>query len=154
MEYYKELRKYVGHRPIILPGAVVIIVNADGEVLLQERKDGTWGLPGGLMDLGESFEETARREVAEETGLRLGELALVDVFSGSKYYLKLRNGDELYSATALYATTQYEGTLKADDSESNDVRFFPLDRLPEPLGRGCKEFLEAYRKKMPSSQLP
>lgn len=53
MEYYKELRKYVGHRPIILPGSVVIIVNDIGEILLQERNDGSWGLPGGLMNLGE-----------------------------------------------------------------------------------------------------
>lgn len=69
MEYYKYLRQYVGHQPIILPGSVVIILNEQKEVLLQKRHDGTWGLPGGLMDLGESFEEVAKREVFEETGL-------------------------------------------------------------------------------------
>ncbi|WP_321166921.1 NUDIX domain-containing protein [Oceanobacillus kimchii] len=38
-------------------------------MLLQKRHDGSWGLPGGLMDLEESFEEVAMREVFEETGL-------------------------------------------------------------------------------------
>ncbi|MFJ7407744.1 MULTISPECIES: hypothetical protein [unclassified Lysinibacillus] len=50
MEYFKYLRHYVGHKPIILPGSVVIILNDKNELLLQ-KNDGTWGLPGGLMDL-------------------------------------------------------------------------------------------------------
>jgi 8-oxo-dGTP pyrophosphatase MutT (NUDIX family) len=63
LEYYKELRKFVGHRPLILPGSVVIIVNEKGELLLQERDKYFWVLPGGLMNLGESLVETAKREV-------------------------------------------------------------------------------------------
>ena len=50
MEYYKELRKYVGHRPLILPGSVVLILNSKDEVLLQERELGvlrlTWWTNG------------------------------------------------------------------------------------------------------------
>lgn len=84
-EYYKELRKYVGQRPLLLPGATVIVENAEGEILLQARHDDTWGLPGGLMEPGESF---------EETGLTLGTMTLIEVFSGKAYYRKLRNGDE------------------------------------------------------------
>ncbi|WP_212119884.1 NUDIX domain-containing protein [Niallia circulans] len=82
MEYYKYLRQYVGHRPIILPGSNVIILNHQNEVLLQKRHDGYWGLPGGLMDLGESFEEVAKREVFEETGLVVENLTLLNIFSG------------------------------------------------------------------------
>lgn len=61
MEYYKFLRQYVGTKPLILPGSVVIIGNGKGEVLLQKRPEGRWGLPGGLMELGESFEEVAKK---------------------------------------------------------------------------------------------
>ena len=52
MECYKEMRKYVGRHPLILPGVVVIIQNEFVEILLQEKTSGVFGLPGGLMDLG------------------------------------------------------------------------------------------------------
>ncbi|MFJ7664271.1 NUDIX hydrolase [Lysinibacillus sp. NPDC097162] len=111
MEYFKYLRQYVGHQPIILPGSVVIILNDKNELLLQKRNDGTWGLPGGLMDLGESFEEVAKKEVFEETGLLVHNLKLLNVFSGSEYYLKVSNGDELYSITAVYYTKEFSGEM-------------------------------------------
>lgn len=144
VEYYKYLRQYVGHRPIILPGSVVIILNERNEVLLQKRHDGSWGLPGGLMDLGESFEETAKREVFEETGLAVENLKLLNVFSGSEYYLKVQNGDELYSVTALYFTKEVSGELKADNSESVDLRYFALTNLPDGLTGEYRGFIEEY----------
>lgn len=147
MDYVKNLREMVGHRPLILPGAVVIIENDRGEILLQHRRDGDWGLPGGLMELGESYEETARREVWEETGLRIGELTFVDVFSGPEYYLKVENGDELYSVTAVFTTRKYQGTLKVDLQESIKMEFFRLNDLPTGLTATYQHFVDTYLKK-------
>ncbi|WP_079509280.1 NUDIX hydrolase [Mesobacillus jeotgali] len=144
MGYIAELRKLVGHRPLILPGAVVMVFNEKDELLLQLRSDGGWGLPGGLMELGESLEETARREVQEETGLIVGSLQLEGVFSGSEYYLKVANGDELYSVTTVYSTREYEGILKIDDCESIDLKFFRLDNLPKELQLGYLKYIQAY----------
>ena len=144
MEYYKYLRTYVGHKPIILPGSVVIILNNRNEVLLQKRHDGYWGLPGGLMDLGESFEEVAKREVFEETGLIVENLQLLNVFSGSKYYLKVSNGDELYSVTAVFYTRDVSGDMNIDYSESIKVQYFSINNLPNELTDEYKEFIEQY----------
>jgi 8-oxo-dGTP pyrophosphatase MutT (NUDIX family) len=144
LEYYKELRKYVGHRPLILPGSVVIIVNEDGEILLQERNEGGWGLPGGLMNLGESFLDTAKREVLEETGLYIDNLLLLEVLSGSEYYYKNPNGDELYSITAVYKTTDYKGELRPDLDESKSLSFYKLDSLPSNMELEYKNYIEAY----------
>ncbi len=144
MEYYKELRKYVGHRPLILPGSVVIIVNENGEILLQERKEGGWGLPGGLMDLGESFVDTAKREVLEETGLHIDNLLLLEVLSGSECYYKNPNGDELYSITAVYKTTDFNGELRPDPDESKSLSFYKLDSLPDNMELEYRNCIKAY----------
>ncbi|MBY0123797.1 NUDIX hydrolase [Bacillus sp. S/N-304-OC-R1] len=147
MEYYKYLRQFVGHRPIILPGSVVIILNEQNEVLLQKRHDGYWGLPGGLMDIGESFEEVAKREVFEETGLVVENLKLLNVFSGSEYYLKVPNGDELYSGTAVYFTRDVSGEMVIDYSDSEKMQYFSMNNLPNELTDKYRGFIKQYIKK-------
>lgn len=148
MEYYKYLRQYVGHKPIILPGSVVIILNEQNEVLLQKRHDGFWGLPGGLMDLGESYEEAATREVFEETGLTVENLILLNVFSGTEYYLKVSNGDEFYAVTAVYYTKDTSGEIKVDYSESKEISYFSIDNLPDNIADNYMRFIEQYIMKM------
>ena len=64
MSYISELRKYIGHQPIIHIGATVLVFNENNEILLNLRADtGTWGIIGGGMEPGESLEETAAREL-------------------------------------------------------------------------------------------
>lgn len=144
MGYVKDLRKLVGNRPLISPGAVVIILNEANEVLLQLRGGGGWGLPGGIMELGESMEETAMREVFEETGLTIGQLTLVGLYSGKDYYLKVANGDELYSVTAVFTVREISGDLLKDGVETIDLRYFPLDELPEDLVPSYRTFIEDW----------
>ncbi|WP_077603536.1 NUDIX hydrolase [Oceanobacillus sojae] len=144
MDYVKELRKLVGTRPLILPGSVVIMLNNDNQILLQHRHDGGWGVPGGLMELGESLEDTARREVKEEIGLTIGALKLLDVFSGPDYYFKVSNGDELYSVTAVYLTNDIQGEMNIDKHESIDFRYFHTDDLPDTLTFEAKNYMKPY----------
>lgn len=144
MGYIEDLRRVVGHRPIITCGAAVVIRRpTDGAVLLQERFDGAWGLPGGLMELAESLEETARREVYEETGLSLGVLSLAGLFAGPSYHRILANGDEVYTVTALYEASGYDGIPVADGREGRSVAFWPVSALPRPLRGHTAEFLAA-----------
>lgn len=50
-----ELRKYVGHKPLLSIGATIIVTNNHGQILLNLRSDTkTWGIPGGAMELGET----------------------------------------------------------------------------------------------------
>ncbi|KZE63793.1 DNA mismatch repair protein MutT [Fictibacillus phosphorivorans] len=147
MAYYEDLRKYVGSAPLILPGSVVIIKNDREEILLQHRKDGGWGLPGGLMELGESFEETAVREVKEETGLDIDGLTQLHDYSGEDHYLKTPNGDELYAVTAVYTASSVSGELSIDEDESFDFRYFAPDKLPEGTLAGAKRYITYYLSK-------
>lgn len=85
MGYIMDLRKHIGHDPLIGIGATTLVFNAKNELLLNLRADtNTWGIPGGSMDLHESIEETAIRELKEETGIRAEELELVTVLSGKR----------------------------------------------------------------------
>ncbi len=133
MDYVRALRAVVGNRPLILACAGVLIFDDRRWVLLQRRTDGgQWGIPGGAMNLGESLEETARREVREETGLRLGTLTFVRVYSGAGFAHRYPNGDEAEFVMAIYETTEMCGT-PIERGETLEVRFFPLDALPHPL---------------------
>ena len=142
MEYYRQLRRYVGHQTLILPGSNVLIMNDKGEVLLQERGPGIYGLPGGLMELGESFEDTARREVFEETGLHVGALQLCNVYSGADYYIENPNGDKFYSVSAVYKTSEYSGEILADEVESISLQFYSPTQLPNGIMESYRKFIE------------
>ena len=82
-DYLKDLREKTGHMPLVLPHAVVIIINNQNEILLEERADdGFFDFPGGGIDLKETAEEAAARELKEETGLIANRLELFKVYSG------------------------------------------------------------------------
>lgn len=130
MNYIKSLRQHIGTEPIIAPGSAIIVLNDNNELLLQLRSDtNDWGLPGGGMEIGDSFEETAQKELFEETGLIAQELILVGLASGREYYYKFPHGDEIYNATAIYRATGVTGTLKKN-KESKALNYFALDQLP------------------------
>ena len=118
MGYIEDMRKVVGNQPLILTGVAVAVINEAGEFLFQKRRDGLWGVPGGFIELGESTEEAGRREVLEETGIKIGKLDLIGVFSGKQHFVKLPNGDEFYPVTIAYVSKEIKGgILKADGIE-------------------------------------
>ncbi|MDT0710908.1 NUDIX hydrolase [Mammaliicoccus sciuri] len=147
MDYISSLRDKVGHAPVILVGALVLIFNKDKQVLLQLRSDNeSWGLPGGTMELGESFEEAATREVYEETNLEIQNLKFITNFSGKDYHMVYPNGDQAYTVTALFESEEYEGELSADIKETQNLKFFDLDKLPQNISPPVKmkEFILNY----------
>lgn len=149
MGYVEELRAIVGHRPLILVGAVVIVLDPSGKLLLQQRKHphGSWAIPGGLMELGESVEDTARRELYEETKLTAGELHLINVYSGPNNFLVAPNGDEFYTVTAAFYSTDITGELTIDREESLDFRYFATDDIPQFIAGSHKRILDEFMAK-------
>ncbi len=129
--YILDLRKTVGHRPLLQVGASVIVENEAGEVLLQRRADNhLWGYAGGSVELDEVVEEAAARELFEETGLRAKSLELFGVFSGPDMHYTYPNGDEVSNVDIVYLCREWEGTLTPQDEEVEELRFFSADALP------------------------
>ncbi|WP_394219042.1 NUDIX hydrolase [Halobacillus trueperi] len=149
MGYVEDLRAIIGHRPVILVGSVVIILDREGRILLQERTSpqGVWGLPGGLMELGESTEQVAKREAFEETGLEVDDLQLLNVYSGADQFSRAPNGDEFYVVTTAYFTKVYRGNYNFDPEETVQVKFFEFHDLPEKMIGSHRKMIEDYRQK-------
>lgn len=137
------------HKFVLLQdGAAAIIVNENGQVLLQSRADrDKWGLPGGCQELGERFQDTIIREVKEETNLDIIEedLELLDIVSGATRRNDYPNGDVVINNTALYCIKKYSGELKWD-TESKEMKFFDLDNLPQ--NQNDSDLIEIYKKSL------
>lgn len=143
MGYIKDIRTLVGNRPIILNSAGVIIKNQKNEILLVNRFDtNNWGLPGGYMELGESFEETALREIEEELNIKIKDLHLLHIFSGKEFYHEYPNGDQVYSVIAVYTSNDYKGDILADNTEVKEAKFFGLKSVPNNLTVTTQKILQ------------
>ena len=139
MGYIMELRKHIGHDPLIGVGATTLVFNDSRELLLNLRADtNTWGIPGGSMELYETIEETAIRELREETGITADQLELVTVLSGNDFYFEYPNGDKMCTVIVLFKVTNYIGKLRVSDNESTSLGFFPLTSLPALESRAEK----------------
>ncbi|WP_313377453.1 MULTISPECIES: NUDIX hydrolase [unclassified Pantoea] len=147
MSYVSEMRTLVGHRMLLLVGANVIILDDKQRILLQQRLDGSWGLPGGLMEPGESLEQTAVREVKEETNIDIDELHFLKVFSGKEFTFTLNNNDEINVVTALYWSKKWHGSLINDKSEGLSLAFFTTDDMPDNMSEEYQLYLRYFVSK-------
>ena len=80
----KEKYTYDYPRPCVTADVAVLRLEGIPEILLVQRNDSPyeniWALPGGFMEMEETLEEAARRELLEETGIRAGELIRFDTY--------------------------------------------------------------------------
>ena len=145
MGYIANLRKYVGHEPILTAGVGLLVFNSENKVLMQLRTDyNAWGFPGGAMELGESFEEVAKREIKEETNLEIDELKLIKVLSGKDTYREYPNGDKLYDITAIYVVKKYHNDLIINDDESKKLEWFDINNLPENMTEYTNNYIKKF----------
>ncbi|MGV3464174.1 MAG: NUDIX hydrolase [Heyndrickxia sp.] len=148
MNYIMDLRKIVGTRPIIMAGACVIVIDKENRILLQLRKDNNcWAIAGGALELGESLEQAAKRELLEETGLVAQNLTLFNVFSGEDFYYKYPHGDEVYNVVTAYLCTEFTGELRGQESEVQDLQFFYFNELPPNLSPVDRPIINEYIQK-------
>ena len=142
-DYLKDLREKTGHMPLLLPHSVVVLLDENNNVLLEERSDdGYFDFPGGGIDLKESAEEAAARELKEETGLIANSLEFFKLYSGEITHYVYFNGDEIYGLDVVYICRDYSGELKPQLEEVKRLAFHSLDAMPEKMSIRNKQIVK------------
>ena len=146
MDYILQLRQYIGHRPILLVGAAILVLDDQNRLLLMKRSDNEyWSVPGGSTEPGEVVENAAKRETFEETNLEIGELSLFGVFSGPEFFYKYPNGDEAYNVIIVYLSRDWHGEVKLND-EHTDWCWCAVNEIPEDISPPIKPILEKFKQ--------
>jgi 8-oxo-dGTP pyrophosphatase MutT (NUDIX family) len=100
------------------------------------KPEGTWALPKGLIDPGESGAATAVREVAEETGLA----GRLDVKLGDVRYVYSRGGARIFKVVSFFLLRYTSGRIgdlpPGMEREVAEARWLPLDDAPRLLAYG------------------
>lgn len=148
MNYIQTIRKLIGNEMLMTVGCGIII-EQQNEILLQHRKDrDVWGIPGGVMEPGETFLETAVRETFEETGLIVEELKLFGIYSGEEGFSEYPNGDKVFSVQIIFYSNSFSGELIHNTEESHEHRFFNRHNLPH-LNSHQKRFIQDWEQRLP-----
>jgi len=140
MDYFTKIHQLVGNEKVILSGAAGAVVK-DGKILLVRRHNlsRTWGIPGGLQELGESICETAHREVLEEVGLDLQPIDLIGLYSSPQWDIDLPEGGGIQQLTVFFLMEGEVDEIIIQESEVAEWGFFAPDELPENTMPCCKQ---------------
>jgi ADP-ribose pyrophosphatase YjhB (NUDIX family) len=96
----------------LVPAASVVVVDDDGRILLHRRTDNNrWALPGGVMELGESIADCARREVLEETALTVELLGIIGIYSDPSHVFAYDDGEVRQEFSICFLAGPTGGTL-------------------------------------------
>lgn len=116
------------------PAAGVAAKDDDGRLLLTRRADdGTWCLPGGHLQAGESWAQAAKREFEEETGWVVSLDGLLGIYSDPSTQTHEYPSGELIHFVGVVFEGRMLSRRTTPDDEVEEVRFFFSQELPEPL---------------------
>jgi 8-oxo-dGTP pyrophosphatase MutT (NUDIX family) len=115
----------------VVPSASAVVTNEYGQILLIKRRDNTlWALPGGGHEVGETIEQTAIREVKEETGLDVQVLSLSGIYTDPAHIVEFSDGEVRQQFSLCFVTEVVGGEL-AIDEESTDIAWTSTEDLAD-----------------------
>ena len=128
-------------------GIGVIIENDENKILIGKRKGSHapfYSIPGGHLELGETFEEAAIKEVLEETGMLIHSLKVIAVTNNLRTY---KDENKHYVSIILY-TNQFEGTpLILEEDKCEKWEWYSPLQLPQPHFDASEFGIECFLKK-------
>lgn len=126
-------------------GCGAFIINDKGELLLQLRNKAPekeyWSIPGGRVELFETFEEAVKREVKEETGV---EVEIISLLGICDHIIK---NEERHWVSPSYLCKIVEGEPQIlEPTKHLDIKWFSLDKLPEKITITTQDAIRNYKK--------
>ncbi|WP_369436421.1 NUDIX domain-containing protein [Lysinibacillus fusiformis] len=106
-------------------------------------------MPGGILEIGETLEETVKREVFEETNLFLNNVQLFGLYSGKNGFAEYANGDKVFSVQVIFYSNDYKGTLQIND-ESSELHFVSKNEMPLNLNSHQAPFINDWNNGTPT----
>jgi len=124
-------------------GTTIVPLLPDGQIVLIRRRDtGKWGLPGGMVDWGEDIPTTVRRELAEETGLKVIKMGrLAGVYSAPDRDPRLHSISVLVEAY-VEGTPDVRDTNEIAEAQAFSRQDLPLNDLSHDNGRQLQDYLD------------
>jgi 8-oxo-dGTP pyrophosphatase MutT (NUDIX family) len=130
-DFYRAIRERVGSTLLLMPAAAAVIRDSEGRILLQQQQyDGSWSLPGGAIEPGETPGQAVVREVLEETGLRVRAESVLAVLGGEPCRVRYPNQDEVEYVVTVFSCSVLGGALIESNDETKQLSYFPRTSLP------------------------
>ena len=141
--YIQYLREMVEDKMVILNSTAVVLVDDLNRILLQKRSDNLlWGLPGGILEMNETIQEGAIREVKEETNLDVELTRFIGVFINPEMTWNHKDKAKVICFAFLGEVTG--GYLNTDDQETLELRYFDYSELPQIHSIDNLRIIQAY----------
>ena len=129
-EYYRTIRAQVGSALLLMPAVAAIIRDTTGRILVQQKHDGSWSLPAGAVEPGESPAQAVIREVLEETGLSVQPTRIRAVLGGASCRVRYANEDEVEYVVTVFECAVLSGALLDSNEETKRLAYFLAESLP------------------------
>ena len=128
-------------------GVGIIILNEQKEILIGKRKGGlspAYSIPGGHLEAGETFEEAAKKEVFEETGLIIENPKVFCVTNNLRTYQK--QGIHFISVSLI--VTRFSGdVINKEPDKCESWNWYPIDQIPDPQFDASEFAINCFAKK-------
>lgn len=127
-----------------LTGIGVIIENKEGEILFEKRKGSHapyYSIPGGKLEIGETFEDSAIREVFEENGIKIHSPRVIAVTNNLETY----RSEVFRSVSVILLATSFDGLPVIKEPDKCEELFWAKpDQLPQPHFEASRLAIECY----------